>query len=84
MKKSCQLTTSLARHGGSLSLRELAWPMAVLQARHPAAVRLLSAAMVEALAAAHHLHAGIAVSTVDVGRHLRTAARADKIPFHTI
>jgi hypothetical protein len=67
-----------------LSLRDLAWPMAVLQVHHRAAGRPLSAAMVEALAAAHHLHAGIAVSRADVGAHLRAAARADKIPFHTI
>ncbi len=67
-----------------LSLRDLAWPMAVLQVHHRAAGRPLSAAMVEALAAAHHLHAGIAVSRGDVGPHLRAAARADKIPFHTI
>ena len=67
-----------------LSLRGLAWPMAVLQARHRAAGRPLSAAMVEALAAAHDLHAGIAVSRADVGPHLRAAARADKIPFHAI
>lgn len=67
-----------------LSLRDLAWPMAVLQVRHRAAGRPLSAAMVEALAAAHHLHAGIAVSRADVGPHLRAAARADKIPFHTV
>ena len=67
-----------------LPLRELAWPMAVLQVRHRAAGRPLSAAMVEALAAAHQLHAGIAVSSVDVGPHLRAAARADQVPFHAI
>ncbi len=36
-----------------LPMRDLAWPMAQLQARHHAARRNLSAAMVEALAAAH-------------------------------
>jgi hypothetical protein len=37
----------------ALSMRDLAWPMARLQARHRAEGRNLSAAMVEALAAAH-------------------------------
>ncbi len=67
-----------------LSLRDLAWPMAELQLHHRAAGRPLSPAMVEALAAAHHLHAGIAVSKADVGPKLRAAARADHISFHTI
>jgi hypothetical protein len=64
-----------------LSLRELAWSMAELQHRHRAAGRALSAAMVEALAAAHHLHAGIAVAQRDVGPNLQAAADADDIPF---
>ena len=37
--------------------------------------------MVEALAAAHHLHAGIAVAQRDVGPNLQAAADADDIPF---
>ena len=44
----------------------------------------MSAAMVEALAAAHRLHAGIAVSKHDIGSNLRAAARADGIAFHTL
>lgn len=38
---------------GVLSLRDMAWPMALLQTRHRAGGRSLSAAMVEALAAGH-------------------------------
>jgi uncharacterized protein (DUF1501 family) len=67
-----------------LHMRELAWLMADLQGRHRGARRLLSAAMVEALAAAHQLGAGIAVSANDVGPHLRAAARADRVPFHVM
>jgi hypothetical protein len=44
----------------------------------------MSAAMVEALAAAHWLDAGIAVSRHDVGPSLRSAAKADGIAFHTL
>ena len=67
-----------------LSLRELAWPMAELQARHRAAGRPLSATMVEALAAAHTLHVGIAVSAGDVGPSLQAAAESDGIAFHVL
>jgi hypothetical protein len=63
-------------------MRDLAWLMAELQSRHRAERRLLSAAMVEALAAAHWLGGAIAVSANDVGPHLQAAARADRIPFH--
>ena len=66
----------------TLPLRELSWPMAVLQTRHHAARRPLSAAMVEALAAAHRLGGGIAVSRNDVGPNLRAATGADGLAFH--
>ena len=65
-------------------LRTLAWPMAELQIRHRAAGRALSAAMSEALAAAHHLGAGLAVAAADVGPTLRAAADADRIAFHVL
>jgi len=67
-----------------LSLRDLSWPMAELQQRHRSEGRPLSAAMVEALAAAHRLHADIAVSERDVGPNLRDAARSDGIAFHVL
>jgi hypothetical protein len=67
-----------------LSLREMAWPMALLQTRHRAGGRSLSAAMVEALAAAHRLGRGIAVSHNDVGPNLRAAAEADGVAFHVL
>jgi hypothetical protein len=67
-----------------LSLRELSWSMAELQHRHRTEGHVLSAAMVEALAAAHRLDAGIAVSKHDVGPNLRSAARADGIAFHAL
>ncbi len=65
-------------------LRDMAWPMAEIQHRHRAAGRTLSAAMVEAIGAAHRLGAGIAVSTHDVGPNLQAAANADRIPFHVL
>lgn len=65
-------------------LRDLAWSMADLQRRHRASGRNLSAAMVEALAAAHRLGAAIAVSAHDVGPNLRAAADADHIDFHVM
>jgi hypothetical protein len=65
-----------------LNMRDLAWPMAQLQARHRGEGRHLSAAMVEALAAAHELEGSIAVSRHDVGPNLRAAAETDGIPFH--
>jgi hypothetical protein len=64
-----------------LSMRQLSWSMATLQQRHRDAGRAMSAAMVEALAAAHHMEAGIAVSKHDVGPSLRAAAGADGIAF---
>jgi hypothetical protein len=67
-----------------VSMRDLSWPMAQLQARHRARGPAMSAAMVEALAAAHWLGAGIAVSKHDVGRSLRAAAKADGIEFRTL
>ena len=67
-----------------LSLRELSWSMAELQHRHRNEGRGMSAAMVEALAAAHWLDAGIAVSKHDVGPNLRSAAQADGIAFHAL
>ena len=67
-----------------LHLRDLAWPMAVLQHRHRALGHHLSAAMAEALAAAHQLGAGIAVSTADVGPGLRAAAEHDRLAFHVL
>ena len=67
-----------------VSLRELAWPMAHLQQRHRDLGRPLSAAMAEALAAAHHLGAALAVSRHDVGPNLRAAAEADGVDFHVL
>ncbi|GAC1380980.1 MAG: hypothetical protein NVSMB4_09670 [Acidimicrobiales bacterium] len=67
-----------------LSLQRLAWPMALLQTRHRAQGRSLSAAMVEALAAAHQLGQAIAVSRHDVGPNLRAAAAADGLAFHVL
>lgn len=67
-----------------LGLRELAWRMAELQTHHRAAGRSLSAAMAEALAAAHRLGAAIAVSRHDVGPNLRAAADADGLAFHIL
>ncbi len=67
-----------------LPLRDLSWLMAGLQHRHRREGRGMSAAMVEALAAAHQLTAGIAVSRQDVGPALRAAATADGIAFHVV
>lgn len=67
-----------------LHLRHLAWPMAQLQQRHRVLGHHLSAAMVEALAAAHQLDAEIAVSRDDVGPGLRAAAEHDGITFHVL
>ena len=55
--------------------------MALLQHRHRSEGRPLSADMAEALAAAHSLGAGIAVSSQDVGPNLKAAAEHDGIPF---
>jgi hypothetical protein len=67
-----------------LSLRDMAWPMALLQTRHRSEGRSLSAAMGEALAAAHRLGQAIAVSHNDVGPNLRAAAEADGVAFHIL
>ena len=67
-----------------LSMRDIAWPMAQLQARHRAGGRSLSAAMVEAVATAHDLDGALAVSRQDVGANLTGAAVADGIPFHIL
>ena len=67
-----------------VSMRDLAWSMAQLQARHRQAGRNLSAAMVEALAAAHHLGGPVAVSRADVGLNLKAATGADGISFHVL
>jgi hypothetical protein len=67
-----------------LHLRQLAWPMARLQAEHRREGRQLSAVMVEALAAAHALGAAIAVSRHDVGPNLAAAADRDGIAFHVL
>ncbi len=67
-----------------LSLRDMAWPTALLQTRHRAGGRPLSAAMVEALAAAHRLGHAIAVSHNDVGPNLRAAAEADGVAFYVL
>lgn len=67
-----------------LHLRRLAWSMALLQHRHRAEGRPLSAAMVEALAAAQALDGAIAVSSRDVGPNLKAAAEHDGIPFHIL
>jgi hypothetical protein len=67
-----------------LGFREVAWPMALLQTRHRSEGRSLSAAMVEALAAAHRLGRAIAVSRNDVGPNLRAAAEADGVAFHVV
>jgi hypothetical protein len=58
--------------------------MAELQQRHRALGHHLSAAMVEALAAAHEIEAGIAVSKHDVGPGLMAAANEDGIAFHAL
>lgn len=67
-----------------LHLRQLVWPMAQLQQRHRARGRQLSAAMVEALAAAHALDAAICVSRHDVGPNLKAAAEHDGLAFHAL
>jgi hypothetical protein len=67
-----------------LHLRRLAWSMALLQHRHRREGRALSAAMVEALAAAQALDGAIAVSSRDVGPNLKAAADHDGVPFHIL
>lgn len=78
------LLTALPDDIEVLHLRQLAWPMAEMQHRHRVLGHHLSAAMVEALAAAHELGAVIAVSEHDVGPALRAAAEHDGIGFHTL
>lgn len=58
--------------------------MALLRTRRRAEGRPLSAAMVEALAAAHRLGLAIAVSRDDVGPTLRAAPEADGVAFHIL
>jgi hypothetical protein len=65
-----------------LPMRDLSTSMALLQHHHRSEGRSMSAAMAGALAAAHRLGAGIAVSTTDVGPNLRDSAIADGITFH--
>ncbi len=67
-----------------LPMRELSWVMAELHQRHRTQGRGLSAAMVEALASAHRLQAGIAVSKHDIGPNLRASANADGVAFHAL
>ena len=67
-----------------LPMREISWSMAMLQHRHRSQGRGMSAAMVEALAAAHRLGAGIAVSKSDIGLNLRDSAIADGVAFHAL
>jgi hypothetical protein len=67
-----------------LHLRGLAMRMAELQHRHRDNGRPLSAAMTEALAAAHALGGAIAVSRFDVGPNLKASAAADSITFHVL
>ena len=55
-----------------------------LQHRHRRLGHQLSAAMVEALAAAHTLGAEIGVSEQDVGPNLRAASLHDGISFHVL
>ena len=69
---------------GVLHLRQLAWEMARLQHRHRREGRPLSAAMAEALAAAHALDASLAVARHDVGPNIRAAAEHDGIPFYVL
>ena len=64
-----------------LPLRQLAWPIALLQHRHRSAGRPLSATMAEALAAAQTLGGPIAVSSRYVGPNLEAAAEHDRVPF---
>ena len=80
--------TALPEETEVIAMRQLAWPMAGLQRRHRARGHNLSAAMVEALAAAHQLQASIAVSM----NHERCRAtppsrrcgRRNRIGFHVI
>jgi hypothetical protein len=58
--------------------------MAALQQRHRALSHHLAAVMVEAVAAAHELEAGIAVSKHDVGPGLMAAANVDGVAFHPV
>lgn len=67
-----------------LPLRQLAWPMALVQHRHRIEGRPLSAAMAEALTAAQALGAAIAVSHHDVGPNLKAAAETDHVAFHIL
>jgi len=76
--------SSLATTGLWLFRLSSAWPMARLQHRHRVEGQQLSAAMVEALAAAQALGAAICVSRHDVGPNLKAAAEHDGIAFHVL
>ncbi len=67
-----------------LPLRQLAWPMALLQHRHRSEGRPLSAAMAEALATAQAVGGAIAVSGMDVDPNLKAAAEHDRVPFNIL
>jgi hypothetical protein len=67
-----------------LPMRGLSGMMVELQHRNRRQGRGMSPAMVEALAAAHRLNAGIAVSTHDIGPNLPDSAMADGIAFHAL
>ncbi len=66
------------------SMRELAWSVAELQHRHRRHGRGMSAAIVEALAAAERLSEGIAVSKLDVEPNLKASAEADGVAFRSL
>jgi len=65
-------------------MQQIVWSMADLQQRHRDGGRRLSAAMVEALAAAEILGATIAVAEGDVGPGLQAAAEADGVAFMVV
>src|SRR5256885_2146124 len=69
---------------GARPVRDLACLREDPRAGHRAQGRALAAARVEALAGAHRLNGGIAVSAQDVGPHLRAAAEADDVAFHIL
>jgi len=65
-------------------MEQIVWSMAERREHHRAAGRPMSTAMVEALAAAHHLDAEIAVAAADVGPALHASAEADGIGFRIV
>lgn len=64
---------------GLVSLRDLAWPMAELFAAHR-----LNLVTLEAVAAARHLKATIAIGKSDDGPRLNAAAAALEIPVRVV